>query len=50
MHHIRTDGFGVESGIPSLFYYVSAAAGAIQLLILAALVKAPDPVSAVKSD
>jgi hypothetical protein len=34
---------GVERGFPSLFYYVSAAAGAVQLLILAALVSAPDP-------
>ena len=50
MRHIRADGFGVERGIPSLFYYVSAAAGAVQLLILAALVKAPDPVSTMKSE
>ena len=34
---------GINRGLPSLFYYVSAAGGAVQLLILWALMMAPDP-------
>ena len=44
------DGLGVARGVPSLFYFVSAAAGAVQMLILAALFRAPDPAPSVKAE
>lgn len=47
---IHLDGLGVARGVPSLFYFVSAAAGAVQMLILAALVRAPDPAPSVKAE
>jgi len=39
----RIYAFGVTMNVPSLFYYVSAAAGVVQLILLQRLVSAPDP-------
>ena len=38
----RVYGYGVRVGVPSLFYYVSAAGGLLQLVLLRKLVSAPE--------